>query len=127
LEEMNSSIIPLGSTTIEDFCAWISDKADVAVKDSVITDISWWEEQAGLKHQLVLLRFEHTEASGDIRVYYVKLERAGRTTCNERAIDKATISDCAESSNPLFLDRHMLFFALVRREDSELLPTGLER
>jgi hypothetical protein len=126
LEEMNSSRIPLGSTTIDDFCTWISDRADVAVKDSLITDISWWEEQAGLKHQLVLLRFEHKEASGDIHVYYLKLERAGRTTCNERAIDKATISERAETSNPLFLDRHMLFFALVRDEDSELLPTEIE-
>ncbi|KAJ7061819.1 hypothetical protein C8F01DRAFT_146285 [Mycena amicta] len=124
LEEMNSSSIPLGSTTIEDFCTWISDRADVAVKDSVITDISWWEEQAGLRHQLVVLRFEHTEASGDIRVYYIKLERAGRTTCNRRAIDKATISKRAETSNVMFLKRHMLFFALLRTKHAVFLPTG---
>ncbi|KAJ7192302.1 armadillo-type protein [Mycena haematopus] len=128
LEELTNYTISEGSMTIQDFCAWIH-SADVSVKNSLITDISWWEEKTGLKHQFVLLRFQHTETGGDTRFYYIKLERAGKAIGRSDmiAIDKATISSRAEASDSGFFEQHELFFALVSGEDSGLLPPKTKR
>ncbi|KAJ7216470.1 armadillo-type protein [Mycena pura] len=118
LQEMHSSTVTPGLRTMTEFCDWIQNAED-HIRAASITDISWWECKVGLKHQSILLRFEHTGARGAILPYYVTLERAGRATFNSRAIDKATIS---ESPDMLDEDLHLLFFALVRKADSEILP-----
>ncbi|KAJ7048812.1 hypothetical protein C8F01DRAFT_1275975 [Mycena amicta] len=119
LREMNCFSIPLGSTTVEEFCRWIRDKAAATVVASPITDISWWEAQAGLKDQVILLRFEHVREGSHVCQYYIELERVGRTTCNQRTIDKATFSRQVETLR--IPEGHRLFIALVRKEVSEFL------
>ncbi|KAJ7056460.1 hypothetical protein C8F01DRAFT_1233992, partial [Mycena amicta] len=122
LEEMNSATVTPGSRTLADFCAWIQ-HAEQHIKDAVITDISWWECQLGLKHQSILLRLEHTDPNtSNSRAYYLTLERAGRTTFDPRAIDKATISESCTVGDEEFLGQHLLLFALLRKCDSEIIP-----
>ncbi|KAJ7197920.1 hypothetical protein GGX14DRAFT_402237 [Mycena pura] len=120
LAEMNSGTVTVGSRTVADFCAWIR-HAEQHLKDAVITDVSWWECKLGLKHQSLLLRFEHTDATRT-SAYYLTLERAGRTTFDPRAIDKATICGSCDARDEEFLAQHLLCFALVRKLDSEVIP-----
>ncbi|KAJ7494977.1 armadillo-type protein [Mycena latifolia] len=122
LEELTRYNIPEGSMTASDFYTWIQ-RADVSVQNLPITDISWWEEVAGLKHQFILLRFRHPEPG---HVSYLKLERAGKAIASMHplAIDKATISSTPTTSDPAFFKQHELFFALVSNDD--LLPSHIE-
>ncbi|KAJ7203139.1 hypothetical protein GGX14DRAFT_462136, partial [Mycena pura] len=127
LEELTNDTISEGSMTIQDFYTWIH-SADVSVKSSLITDISWWEEKTGLKHQFVLLRLQHRDTSGETRSFCIKLERAGKAIgrFNTAAIDKATISSGAETSVPVVFEEHRLLFALVSSKNPVLLPPETE-
>ncbi|KAJ7200417.1 hypothetical protein GGX14DRAFT_572180 [Mycena pura] len=125
LETMGGSAVPLGFMAVEDLCSWITDKAAPSLKAARITDIAWWQETAGLQHQWILLRFEHMDAIGDLHVHYLRLERAGMMAWNRRAIDKAKISEDAEVSNSGFVEENLLFCALCRKRDTEILPAGI--
>jgi hypothetical protein len=98
--------------TSEEFCQWITG-ASKSIQDSIITDLSWWEQRdTVLHHQFLLLRFEHLEPGGSMQFYELRLERAGKSLAG-RAIDTMTISSPPPMVAPEFFKRYKLLFALL--------------
>ncbi|KAJ6458927.1 hypothetical protein C8R47DRAFT_1162531 [Mycena vitilis] len=108
--------IQLGSMTNEDFRWWILEEASQSIQSSKITHVTWWEERhTVLKHQFIIMRFEHKEYGNPTTIYEVRLERAGKAIFSlaSQAIDKATISTDLTLGNGKILDGHKLLFALL--------------
>ncbi|KAJ7061343.1 hypothetical protein C8F01DRAFT_1252987 [Mycena amicta] len=111
--------IPDGSMTIQELSHWIR-AAPVAIQDSVITDICWWEEsETVLKHQFLALRFRYAGS-----VHELSLERAGKVIMDpfRRAMDKATFKPVTQDYNPSFYNSHRLLFGLLT--DKNIAPEG---
>lgn len=115
IDGLRGSEIPRGSMTIGHLCTWLQ-RADAAVQNAPILDISWWQARAGLEHQFLLLRFLHADIC-----YHLKLERAGKAILITKrlAIDKATFSPEGLTK---FFEEHRLLFALLSEEHSAMLP-----
>jgi hypothetical protein len=112
--------------TNEDFRWWILSEASQSIQDSVITDVTWWEERhTVLKHQFIILRFEHTESGGPKSAYVVRLERAGKAiiSLTRPAIDKATISVPSPLVGHKFFDDYKLLFGLLNHPDTVPPPS----
>ncbi|KAJ7271217.1 hypothetical protein C8J57DRAFT_1321083 [Mycena rebaudengoi] len=118
--------IQLGSMTNEDFRWWILEEASQSIQDSKITHVTWWEERhTVLKHQFIIMRFEHAEYGNPTTKYEVRLERAGKAIFSlaSRAIDKATIStDKLSLGNITIFKDHRLLFALLNDDDVFRVP-----
>ncbi|KAJ7917882.1 hypothetical protein B0H13DRAFT_312149 [Mycena leptocephala] len=118
--------VQIGSMTNEDFRWWILSEASQSIRDSVITDVTWWEERhTVLKHQFIILRFEHTESGGSKSAYVVRLERAGKAiiSLTRPAIDKATISVSSPLMGHKFFDDYKLLFGLLNHPDTVPPPS----
>jgi hypothetical protein len=112
--------------TNEDFRWWILSEASQSIRDSVITDVTWWEERhTVLKHQFIILRFEHTESGSPKSAYVVRLERAGKAiiSLTRPAIDKATISVSSPLVGHKFFDDYKLLFGLLNHPDTVPPPS----
>ncbi|KAJ7824578.1 hypothetical protein B0H13DRAFT_1919070 [Mycena leptocephala] len=108
--------IQLGSMTNEDFRWWILGEACQSIQEATVTDVTWWAERhTVLKHQFILLRFEHADYGGLTTAYEVRMERAGKVifSRHSQAIDKATVSVRPSSADPSFFDNYKLLFALL--------------
>ncbi|KAJ7214576.1 hypothetical protein GGX14DRAFT_392598 [Mycena pura] len=104
-----------GTARITDFFGRLGESSSA---DAVVTDVSWWEQTAGLKHQVIMLRVVQ-----DGRSYDIRLERAGKTLLNWRALDQATVlsPDCVVFDEAFF-ENHHFFCALLATENSDILP-----
>ncbi|KAF7311788.1 hypothetical protein MIND_00189300 [Mycena indigotica] len=110
--------IPHGTMSIRALCDWI--QAATEIRDTVITDICWWQEaDTILKHQCLALRFHHAGLAYDLI-----LERAGKAILRpfELAADKATFMAAKPEPDTAFHGTHRLLFALVT--DRNILPKG---
>jgi hypothetical protein len=111
--------VPNGSMAIQQLCDWI-EKATPDLQNSVVTDISWWADaHTLLRHQFLLLRFDHAGRSHEL-----VLERAGKVIWSplRLAIDRATFR--APGADKSFYKTHKLKFALLT--DRSIAPEGLE-
>ncbi|KAJ7058443.1 hypothetical protein C8F01DRAFT_291209 [Mycena amicta] len=106
-----------GSWTIQDFCSHL-ENAPSSLGDAVLTDISWWYQTSGLKHQFILLRL----VDPDSRVFDIRLERAGKTLFNRTAVDQATVLSREHAVDESFCERNRLLCALLSAEDSDMIP-----
>ncbi|KAJ7844655.1 hypothetical protein B0H13DRAFT_126792 [Mycena leptocephala] len=107
--------LPVGTLSAQELCDWICTLPS-SIANTAITDVSWWAENRGLKHQFILLRIPNQTS-----VYTIRLERAGRTIWDSRAIDKATISlGDPFIAHPEFIEDNMLFCALLSADCAPL-------
>ncbi|KAJ7660384.1 hypothetical protein DFH06DRAFT_394680 [Mycena polygramma] len=130
-QERRNKIL-LGSMTNKDFRQWILEEASQSIQNSKITHVTWWEERhTVLKHQFIIMRFEHKEYGNPTTIYEVRLERAGKAIFSlaSQAIDKATISTDLTLGNSKIFDGHKLLFALLTDKvlDPDNMNSGGDR
>ncbi|KAJ7245897.1 hypothetical protein B0H12DRAFT_1127109 [Mycena haematopus] len=105
--------LPLIPMSIPEFCDWINlDKVPASLADTVVTDISWWNNRLSiLHHQFVVLHIQYKGTDNQSRAYHLRLERAGkRGSADPLALDTATFLPGA-FDDPFFTE-HDLFCAL---------------
>ncbi|KAJ7196966.1 hypothetical protein GGX14DRAFT_402878 [Mycena pura] len=121
--------VPNGSLAIEDLCTWI-ERAPATVQDARVTDLTWWEAKAGLRHQFVILCVRMRECASDDSeaVRYLKLERVGKAVLGTKrlAIDIATMAVENEAADVAFVEQNRLFCALLSEAQSVMVPLGAE-